>query len=121
VDDDIERHLPLSPLEFSILLLLIEDGAAYGYGIVKGIAARSRGSVQLAPGNLYAVLDRLSARGWIRGAKASELPEGGDERRQYYGITPRGRQVAAAEASRLRALVPTLDRLNLAPAQRRKS
>jgi hypothetical protein len=67
------------------------------------------------------VLDRLSARGWIRTAGADELPADGDERRQYYGITSRGRQVAAAEAARLRALVPTLDRLNLAPLQRRKS
>jgi PadR family transcriptional regulator, regulatory protein PadR len=112
---DIDRYLPLNPLEFSILLLLAEEGSAYGYGIVKGIARSSRGGVRLAPGNLYQVLDRLIARGWIREVPADPAA---DARRRYYGLTKAGQRALAAEAGRLRALLPALDRLNLAPGGR---
>jgi DNA-binding PadR family transcriptional regulator len=101
--------LPLSPIELAILLLLDSGGAAYGYGIVKGIAASSMGSIRLAPGNLYQVLDRLLERGWIESASA---PAGEDQRRRYYAVTARGRAVAAAEAARLRGMLPTLERLH---------
>jgi DNA-binding PadR family transcriptional regulator len=105
--------LPLNPLEFSILLVLEDEEAAYGYGIVKGIAERTHGAVRLAPGNLYQVLDRLLARRWIRELKGSQVPAGADERRRYYGLTAAGRATARAEAARLRALMPTLERLEL--------
>lgn len=111
-------YLPLSPLDFAVLLLLEDDGAAYGYGIVKGIADRSRGSIRLAPGNLYQVLDRLLGRGWIRELKPREQPEHADGRRRYYGLTPAGRTALKAEAARLRGVIPTLERLDLMPARR---
>lgn len=106
--------LPLSPLDFSVLLVLA-DGDNYGYGIVKAIGEGSAGSIQLAPGNLYQVLDRLLSREWIRELERRELPAGGDGRRRYYAITAAGRSVARAEAGRMRAMLPTLRRLDLLP------
>lgn len=109
-------ELPLSPLDFSVLLVLAE-GASYGYEIVKAISERSAGSVRLAPGNLYQVLDRLLEKAWIRESHPSELPDGTDGRRRYYTITDDGRSVAAAEARRLQAMLPTAVRLDLVPAK----
>lgn len=111
------EELPLSPLDFSVLLVLAE-GASYGYGIVKAIAERSAGSVRLAPGNLYQVLDRLLEKAWIRESDSSELPDAADGRRRYYAITEVGRAMAAAEARRLQAMLPTAIRLDLVPAKR---
>lgn len=113
---DLTDALPLSPLDFSVLLVLAE-GASYGYGIVKAMAERSAGSVRLAPGNLYQVLDRLLERAWIRELRESELPDGADGRRRYYAVTEAGRAVAAAEARRLQAMLPTAVRLDLVAAK----
>jgi DNA-binding PadR family transcriptional regulator len=112
---DVSTLLPLRPLEFSILLALAE-GDRYGYDIVKRIAERSGGGVQLAPGNLYQVMDRLIGEGLIE-AKRRRDPR--DERRRYYGITEHGRRVAAAEAARLEAVVRTARGLELLPEKGR--
>lgn len=106
--------LPLSPLDFSVLLVLAE-GPSYGYGVVKALEAESAGSIRLAPGNLYQVLDRLLAREWIRELEKRELDSEADGRRRYYAITGAGRAAVRAEAGRIRAMMPTLARLNLLP------
>jgi DNA-binding PadR family transcriptional regulator len=113
--DAIARHLPMRPLDLSVLVALAEE-ELYGYAIVKRIADREVGAVRLAPGNLYTVLDRLIADGLI---EAVERVDPEDARRRYYGITALGRRVAAAEAARLRAVVRTADRLGLAPERAR--
>ena len=105
------EHAPVRPLDFSVLVVLAE-GEHYGYGIVKAIAESSGGSVRLAPGNLYQVLDRLIVRGWIEEAERRETGEGGKPRR-FYRITSVGRRAAQTEGSRLKAMVPRLKRLGL--------
>lgn len=108
-EDEAHERLPLRPLEFAILLALAEEDL-HGYGIAKRVADRELGSVTLAPGNLYGVLDRLIADGLIE-----RRPAGPDPRRRDYGITSFGRRVAALEAERLSAVVRTAKRLDLAP------
>lgn len=110
-EDPVEDLLPLKPREFSILLALADE-ELYGYGIVKRIAEREGGSVRIAPGNLYQVLDRMIEGGLIR-ESGRRPPAGGDTRRRYYAITPLGRRVAAAEADRLRTVLSTAERLAL--------
>lgn len=102
-----EELLPLKPLELSILIALAEE-ERYGYEIVRRIAERSGGAVRLAPGNLYAVLDRMIGRGLIRQTARTDLE---DERRRYYVTTPLGRRVLAAEAARLRDVLRTVEGL----------
>ncbi len=114
---DADAPLPLTALDFSVLLALTE-GPSWGYGIVKAVSARSRGRLELAPGNVYQALDRLISRGWIRTLARHEIPAAADARRRYYAITPEGVRVAAAEARRLKDMMPTVEHvLHLRPDQ----
>lgn len=110
-DQDVTRYLPLKALDYSILVALAE-AEHYGYSLAKRIAEESVGGIRLHASNLYHVLDRLIKAGLIRATERSD-PE--DERRSYFGITPLGRRVAAAETSRLRAVVATAERAQLLP------
>lgn len=96
--------LPLPLSEFHILLALA-DGDRHGYAIMREVATRSGGEVELGPGTLYGSIKRMLADGLI--AKSDERPDPAldDERRRYYRITTFGREVARAEARRLEALV----------------
>lgn len=98
--------LPLTPALFHVLLALV-DGEKHGYAILKDVAQRTGGSVQLGTGTLYGIVKRLLADGLIR-----ESAAGSTDRRRAYRLTTFGRKVALAEAERLRDLV------NLAPFQR---
>jgi DNA-binding PadR family transcriptional regulator len=91
--------LPLTPALFHILLSLV-DGPRHGYAIMKEVAERTEGKVELGTGTLYGIVKRLLADGWIR-----ESALGSDDRRRTYRLTPYGRRVALAEAERLQDLV----------------
>lgn len=113
VGDPVEPHLPLKALDFSVLLVLSE-GDQYGYGLVKRIAQVESGSIRLAPSNLYYVLDRMMGAGLVEETESGEPDEEG-ARRRWYRITGLGREVLAAEARRLAAVVQTAERLRLVP------
>ena len=93
---NIEAWLPLNTMDFLVLAVLT-DGERHGYGIVKDITARTDGRVQVRPGNLYRVVDRLMDRGFVE-AKSRKASDPSAEPRRHYGITRLGRQVAAAHA-----------------------
>jgi len=100
-DRDPAAALPLTPALFHVLLSLV-DGDKHGYAILKEVSERTQGSVELSTGTLYGILKRLLADDWIREAAA-----GTTERRTAYRLTLHGRNVALAEAERLRDLVLT--------------
>ncbi len=110
---DVAAVLPLTPAVFHVLLSLA-DGQKHGYGIMKEVAERTNGQVELSTGTLYGIVKRLLADGWIR-----ESALGSTERRRAYRLTPFGRKVALAEAERLRDLVlsATAKRLLVDPAR----
>ena len=93
----------LKPIE-AMILVVLSISEMHGYGIVKEIERRSLGGTRLEPGNLYRVIRRLIARGWVDRAPAKKTPESGDERRRYFAVTESGRAVLAEEAVRLRHL-----------------
>jgi DNA-binding PadR family transcriptional regulator len=95
-----ESFLPLTPAMFHILLALA-DGEKHGYAILKEVARRTEGKVQLSAGTLYGNLARLESSGMI--LESDNRPEYGldDERRRYYRLTEFGREVAVAEAHRM--------------------
>ena len=100
---NVSDHLPMSAVEF-IVLLVLADGSSHGYAIVKEIEERTDGEISLLPGNLYAILQRLSESGLIARAAAAGA-NGSDKRRRNYRITAFGRKVAAAEAARMKRMV----------------
>jgi len=107
-----ETFLPLAPATFHILLALAE-GELHGYAIMKGVVARSEGSVRLGPGTLYGALKRLLEAGLVEQAGERADPQHDDERRRYYRLTSLGVSVARAEARRLEAMVRAARRKKL--------
>ena len=99
----VDEFLPLSAVDFLVLLVL-NDGDSHGYAIVKEIERRSDGQIGLLPGNLYAILQRLSSSGLIARSEPDDDPNI-DGRRRYYRVTELGRDVAAAEAARMKRMV----------------
>lgn len=95
--EDIDEFLPLRPVEFFVLAVL-HDGALHGYGIVQEIARRTANRIEVKPGNLYRVLDRLLERGLLEEADQGAADAPDDERRRYYIMTELGARVVRAEA-----------------------
>ena len=98
--DDIQAHLPLTPVVQQILLALA-DGDKHGYAIIKEVRHRTDGAVEIGAGSLYSVLKRLLAGGLV--LETDERPDRylDDERRRYYRLTPFGRAVIVADLERL--------------------
>jgi DNA-binding PadR family transcriptional regulator len=99
---DPRNHLPVNPRDYLVLLSLTA-GERHGYGIVKEVEEQSSGVVRMDPSNLYRSLKRLIGQGLVEESEPRS-GNGDSERRRYYAITPLGRDVAVAEANRLREL-----------------
>jgi DNA-binding PadR family transcriptional regulator len=97
------RHLPLKPLVFQILLALT-GGERHGWSLVQEVQQRG-GFGRIMPGNFYRTLRAMLADALIAESSARPAVEQDDERRRYFGMTPLGEAVAAAEARRLEAAV----------------
>lgn len=99
----VDNLLPLSPAVFHILLSLGE-GDRHGYALKREIAKRTNGKLKLGPGVLYGSINKMLELGLIEESAERPDPHLDDERRRYYRITTFGRQVARAEAARMRQL-----------------
>lgn len=95
--------IPLSPAVFHILLSLGE-GERHGYALKREIAKRTGGKLKLGPGVLYGSINKMLELGLIEESDERPDPHLDDERRRYYRITTLGKQVARAEAARMREL-----------------
>lgn len=112
-DRELDRRLPLRPVEFHILLSLAE-GERHGYGIIQDIRARGEARVPDV-GTMYRALARMAESGLIEAAARRAAPDAADERRNYYRITPVGLRMAKAEAQRLAALTRAAQNGGLLP------
>lgn len=93
--------LPLTHVVYHVLLSLAGE-ARHGYGIIKDVAERTDGALEIEAGTLYAAIKRLRDDGLIE--ERTSPPET-DPRRRYYGLTALGRRVLRAESMRLSELV----------------
>ena len=96
--------VPLPVSEFQILLALADE-ERHGYAIMREVAERTDGDVQIGPGTLYGSVKRMLAAGLIEESDERPDPNLDDERRRYYRITALGRKTAVAEARRMERLV----------------
>jgi len=110
-----ENHLPLRPVEFEILLVLL-GGDSHGYAIIKEAEARWPGNGRMETGTLYRAIRRLTQAGMVKPSDRRPAPEADDERRRYFSITPFGETVAAAEARRLAAQLAVARSRDLLPS-----
>ncbi len=95
---------PLPSAAFHILLSLAGEDL-HGYGIMRQVAEQTGGRMRLGPGTLYSSLQSLLEEALIEEIDARADRKLGDERRRYYRLTSRGRQLARAEADRLADLL----------------
>ena len=101
---DPRDKLPLRPIEFEILLVLV-GGDSHGYAIIQEAQERWPGNGPRETGTLYRALRRLAKAGMVVPSDRRPTAGAHDERRRYFAITPFGKSVAAAEARRLEAQV----------------
>ncbi len=109
--DDASGFLPLHPMEFRILLALL-DGPSYGTAIVEEIEAREGPGARLYPANVFRRMRDLIAKGLLEPCTG---PEGADPRRGYLRLSRSGRAVARAEARRMQGLVEEATTRRLLP------
>jgi len=110
--DGPSSHVPMHPLEFHVLLVLME-GDLHGYGIAKEIEERETGIGKIFPTNLYRRLRDMAQSGMI-----SEAADSTGGQRRFFQMTPYGKEVAQAEAERLEALVMSARQQSLLPTRR---
>lgn len=111
--DPVER-LPLSPPVFQVLLSLCEK-PMHGYAILQDIQSRTRTTVELGAGTLYAAIKRMAAADMVEQCDAPEDEIVTDSRRRYYRITDHGRDLARAEARRIQSLAALASDRDLLP------
>jgi DNA-binding PadR family transcriptional regulator len=102
-------HIPLHPLSFEVLLVLM-DGDLHGYGIAKAIEEKDNRLGRIYPTNLYRRL-----RDMVRDGLISEAQSDNDAgaRRSTFQVTPLGHQVAIEEAHRLEGALADARRYKL--------
>ncbi|HEY4215533.1 MAG TPA: PadR family transcriptional regulator [Gemmatimonadaceae bacterium] len=108
-----ESLLPIAPATFDILLALA-GGENHGYGIMKEVATRTDGAVQIGAGTLYGALKRLLASGVVEEIERDD-PDDPSGRRRYYRLTRYGLDVARAESRRLQKAVQDAHQKKLIP------
>jgi DNA-binding PadR family transcriptional regulator len=103
----------LKPIPLHILLALAER-ERHGYAVMQAIREQSGGQVSVQTASFYRHLAGLIDEGLV--AEAAGRREGEDPRRgAYYRLTPRGRQVLAAEKRRLVDLVAQMKKIPMSP------
>ena len=102
-------YLPLSPMDFHLLLVLAEEDL-YGYAIMKAVEKQSGGALSPEIGSLYRMIGRLVGAGLVEdmGNRVPSEEMDAQDRgrpRRYYRITGLGREILQAEAARLREVL----------------
>ena len=100
---DPDRHLPLPPHMFQILLSLL-DRERHGYAIIKDVETRTAGEMVLGTSTVYAAIKRMHRDGLVQQAEAPPGEDSDGPKRRYYGITGFGRRVARLEGLRIARL-----------------
>ena len=89
---------------FHVLVALAENDR-HGYAVIKAVADRTGGTVELSTGTLYSMVKRLLADGLVVESLPRPAAADDDERRKYYRLTEFGHRVLGAETTRLESMV----------------
>ena len=105
----------LLELEVAILSACLDagQGGSHGFALAKAMADHGDTRKLTATGTMYRALRRLGEAGLAKPTSRRPARDLDDERRRYYAITPLGRKVAAAEATRMAKLVDSARAIDL--------
>jgi DNA-binding PadR family transcriptional regulator len=99
----------ITPAVFYILLSLTVN-KLHGYEIMKKVSENSNSKIKLGPGTLYGAIKRLVEEGLI-----VEDKDINTERRRYYSITKKGREVLRVELERFSQALKVAKEFKLLP------
>jgi PadR family transcriptional regulator, regulatory protein PadR len=88
-----------------LLLGVLDDGPAHGYGLVETLRERSGGAFDLPEGTVYPSLYRLERRGLI----ASRWEPAGGRKRRVYRLSAAGRKELSRRREDWRAFARAVD------------
>ncbi len=89
-----------------IVLTILGEAPRHGYDIGRLIETRSQGRLQFRVTTLYPVLYRMENQGWI---KSRWVERDGEQRRNYYRLTPKGERALVDQRERWRAFTETVN------------
>lgn len=104
--NDASKYLPLTEATYYIMLTLVEP--RHGYAVMQQVEKISEGTIKVGPGTLYGVFSTLEKEGLILKVKE-------EERRKYYLLTQKGKEVLSAQVKRLEIMTRNGMELNLHP------
>jgi PadR family transcriptional regulator PadR len=90
-----------------LLLLIIGQVPIHGYQIAKELDRRSEGYFRLAASTLYSALRRLESQGLV----SSSWQLVARQRRRYYELTEKGRQILAEELAQWEKFLGATERV----------
>ena len=90
-----------------LLLYIIGELPIHGYEIAKELERRSEGYFDLTASTLYSALRRLESRGLV----SSSWRLVTKQRRRYYELTEKGRQILAEELTQWQKFLGATERL----------
>jgi PadR family transcriptional regulator PadR len=105
----IERELMRGAAPLAVLSLL-HNGEMYGYELVKALAKRTDGVLDLGQSTLYPMLYNLEAKGLVK-ARMDKADNG--RPRKYYRLTGKGKRKLAKDKSQWEALSEALGKLGI--------
>lgn len=100
----------LGEFEHVVLLAVLRlDDQAYGVTVRQEIEAHTKREVSI--GAIYATLDRLEAKGYVRSRAGEPTPVRGGRSKRYFRITAQGVSAVNRTHRALRSLTEGLDLL----------
>ena len=97
----------------ALLAVLRLDDQAYGVTIRREIESRAKREVSI--GAIYATLDRLEAKGYVRSRAGDPTPERGGRSKRFFQVTAQGVSAVNRTHRALRSLTEGLDFLGSRP------
>jgi len=98
----------LGEFENIVLLALLRlDDRAYGVTVRQEIRCRINREVSI--GAVYATLDRLEAKGYVRSFHGDPTPERGGRSKRFFRVTPKGLSAVSRTHRALQNMTEGLD------------
>ncbi len=101
-------QIPPGTLYLLILTTLARGRDLHGYEIARSIQRISEDVLTVEEGSLYPALQRMLAKGWVRGTWGTTAEH---RRARYYRLTRAGRQQLTAEVSQFQRVFAAITRV----------